>query len=64
MIRWQTVSGTGLYGGGIWGWGGVAVDDQTGVVFAATGNSQGSGREDLGYGEAVVALSPSLGVQQ
>jgi outer membrane protein assembly factor BamB len=62
--RWLTVSGPGLFGGGIWGWGGVSIDDRSGVVYAATGNSQGSAREDAGYAEAVVALSPTLAVQQ
>jgi glucose dehydrogenase len=62
--RWLTVSGRGLFGGGIWGWGGVSIDDRSGVVYAATGNSQGSAREDAGYAEAVVALSPTLAVQQ
>ncbi|HEY6398955.1 MAG TPA: PQQ-binding-like beta-propeller repeat protein, partial [Solirubrobacteraceae bacterium] len=64
VIRWQTVSGAGLFGGGVWGWGGVSLDDRSGMVYAATGNSQGSAREDEGYGEAVVALSPTLGVRQ
>jgi outer membrane protein assembly factor BamB len=62
-IRWQTVSGPGLYGGGIWGWGGVSVDG-SGDVYAATGNSQGTSSESVGYSEAVVRLSPDLGVQQ
>jgi outer membrane protein assembly factor BamB len=63
-LHWQTVSATGLYGGWVWGWRGVSVDDRTGAVYAATGNSQGSAREDEGYAEAVVPLGPRLVVEQ
>jgi outer membrane protein assembly factor BamB len=54
--------------GGIWGFGGVSVDPLTGDLWTATGNSwvydPGCDciREDIGYGEAVVQLDPSLGV--
>jgi hypothetical protein len=49
-----------LYGGSIWGFGGVSAD-QGGAIFAAVGNSQGS-NEHAGYGENVVKLTPGLGV--
>jgi hypothetical protein len=63
-LSWRTVSGAGPFGGGVWGWGGVSVDDRTGDVYAATGNSQGTAREDAGYGEAVVRLTARLTVEQ
>jgi outer membrane protein assembly factor BamB len=64
LRRWLTTGGTGSWGGGIWGWGGVSVDDRTGEVYAATGNAQGLGTEQVGYAEAVIALSPALHVDQ
>jgi outer membrane protein assembly factor BamB len=60
--RWRTEAGTSAYAGGIWGWGGVSIDGR-GQVYAATGNSLGSSREDAGYAESVVRLSPTLLVQ-
>ncbi len=62
--RWYTTAGTAAYAGGIWGWGGVSVDDTTGEVFAATGNSLGTSREDAGDAESVVALSAGLSLRQ
>jgi outer membrane protein assembly factor BamB len=50
-------------GSGIWGAGGVAVDDATGNVFAATGNGVGSGCGSVNQNDAVVRLSPSLALQ-
>jgi outer membrane protein assembly factor BamB len=49
----------GVYGGGIWGPGGVSIDSSNGDVFAATGNSLGSPENYLSS-DAVVQLSPSL----
>ena len=49
-----------LFGGSIWGFGGVSADPG-GAIFAAVGNSQGS-NEHAGYGENVVKLTPGLGV--
>ena len=49
-----------LYGGSIWGFGGVSADPG-GAIFAAVGNSQGR-NEHAGYGENVVKLTPGLGV--
>ncbi len=49
-----------LYGGAIWGFGGVSADPG-GAIFAAVGNSQGS-NEHAGYGENVVKLTAGLGV--
>ena len=62
--RWSTVPGSGGHGGGVWGWAGVAIDDTTGDVYAATGNSQGTAREDQGYAESIVRLSSRLRVEQ
>ena len=62
--RWRTTAGTGAYAGGVWGWGGVSVDDRTGEVFAASGNSIGTAGEDAGRSESVVRLSAGLRVEQ
>jgi outer membrane protein assembly factor BamB len=51
----------GISGGGIWGPGGVSVDPATGDVYAATGNALTT-PQSYRYSEAVVRLSPSLGV--
>ena len=51
----------GQYGGGIWGPGGVSVDNANGAVYAATGNALPG--ENTGYGDQVVRLDPSLNVQ-
>jgi outer membrane protein assembly factor BamB len=61
--RWLTTAGSGESGGGVWGWGGVSVDDRTGDVFAATGNSIGR-NEAAGAAESVVRLSSTLAVKQ
>ncbi len=50
-------------GSGIWGAGGVAVDDSTGNVFAATGNGVAGGCSSVNQNDAVVRLSPSLALQ-
>src|SRR5205085_1069982 len=64
VLHWLTVPPSLGGGGGIWGWGGVSVEDRSGVVFAATGNSSGAASETLGASEAVVALSPKLAAEQ
>ncbi len=64
MHRWLTTAGTGAYAGGIWGWGGVSIDNQTGDVFGATGNSLGTANEATPYAESVVRLSASLVLRQ
>jgi outer membrane protein assembly factor BamB len=51
----------GISGGAIWGYGGAAVEPSNGHVFVATGNALTS-PENYGYSEAVVELTPSLGV--
>jgi outer membrane protein assembly factor BamB len=50
-----------LSGGGIWGPGGVSIDPANGHVFTATGNAIGTPENHL-YSEALVELTPSLGV--
>lgn len=51
----------GVSGGGIWGYGGAAIDPSTQHVFVATGNALTT-PQNYGYSEAVVELSSSLGV--
>jgi outer membrane protein assembly factor BamB len=51
----------GVSGGGIWGYGGAAIDPSSQHVFVATGNALTT-PENSGYSEAVVELSSSLGV--
>lgn len=58
---WLVTRGHGP-GGGIWGWGGAAVDPRDGDVYVATGNGE-SHSERLPYAERVVRLSPGLHVK-
>ena len=60
--KWQAL-GKRSYGGGIWGWGGAAVDPENGDVFVATANAQGR-RSNLPYAEHVVRLSKRLKFRQ
>jgi outer membrane protein assembly factor BamB len=63
-----TMSGTsrqGKSGGGIWGPGGASIDPATNDVFIATGNadthqSLSGQKQNAGYAEQVIALSPTL----
>ena len=64
MQRWLTSSNDGVYAGGIWGWGGVSVDDRTGDVYAASGNALGGSSEDAGDAEHVVQLTAALKLEQ
>lgn len=50
-------------GSGLWGAGGVVVDDATGNVFGATGNGVAGGCTTAGQNDAVVRLSPTLALQ-
>jgi outer membrane protein assembly factor BamB len=52
---WATGSNNGVYGGGIWGVGGVASDGVN--PFVTTGNTVGTGGNWLG-GEAVIRFQP------
>lgn len=51
----------GISGGGIWGYGGAAIDTSTGHVFVATGNALTTPDNYL-YSDGVVELSSSLAV--
>jgi outer membrane protein assembly factor BamB len=51
----------GISGGGIWGYGGAAIDPGTGHVFVATGNALTTPDSYL-YSDGVVELSASLAV--
>jgi outer membrane protein assembly factor BamB len=62
--RWLTTLGTHAWGGGIWGWGGLSIDDRSGDLFAATGNSLGTDHENAGRSERVIRLTPGLRVKQ
>jgi outer membrane protein assembly factor BamB len=65
VSEWDSVPGMGNLGG-LWGWGGVSVDPDTGTIFTAVGNSHswsdecGCYLDDDGYGNHVVALTPDL----
>jgi outer membrane protein assembly factor BamB len=65
VTEWQPVAGPGNLGG-IWGWGGVSIDPDTGTVFTGVGNSHvWSGDcscyiDDAPYGNQIVALPPDL----
>jgi hypothetical protein len=62
---WYPLSGNAalptISGGGVWGWGGVAIDDtaKAGGVYVATGNAK-SGNGQVPYAENIVNLSPAL----
>jgi outer membrane protein assembly factor BamB len=55
------VSRTKPYGGAIWGWGGASLDPVAAAVYIATGNALAK-PNNVGYGEAIVRLTTSLGV--
>ena len=63
--EWDAVPGPQNLGG-IWGWGGVSIDPDSGTVFTAVGNSHAWSDEcacyldNIGYGNHVVALTPDL----
>jgi outer membrane protein assembly factor BamB len=59
--QWQAL-GRRAYGGGVWGWGGVAVGE-SGDAFVATANAQGV-RGNTPYAEHVVRLSERLRLEQ
>lgn len=58
----QNVYETADAGSGLWGAGGLAIDDATGNVFGATGNGVAGGCTTTGQNDAVVKLSPTLGL--
>jgi putative pyrroloquinoline-quinone binding quinoprotein len=69
VSTWVTVPADQGGGGGIWGWGGVAYSSSLNRLFVVTGNAFEGGTnagdafsEAAGYGENVVALSPTLDV--
>jgi len=65
LTEWEPVPGPGNLGG-IWGWGGVAVDPADGTVYTGVGNSHvfsaacGCYVDNAGYGNQIVALTPNL----
>jgi len=65
VSNWFPLSGSGQTptesGGGIWGWGGVAVEkgDAAGGVYAGTGNAVG-GPKQVVYAEQVINLTRDL----
>jgi outer membrane protein assembly factor BamB len=62
--RWLTTGGTHTYGGGVWGWGGLSIEDGDGDVFAASGNALPLSHETAGEAERVVRLSATLKIEQ
>jgi hypothetical protein len=50
-------------GSGLWGAGGLAIDDASGNIFGATGNGVSSGCNAVNQNDAVVRLSPTLALQ-
>ena len=62
VATWYVTGRHGPGGGGIWGWGGIAIDRPANAIFAATGNSTDSS-EHAPYGERVVRLTTKLHVQ-
>ncbi len=61
--KWRAL-GRRAYGGGIWGWGGAAIEGGDRDVFVATANAQGLRRGDTPYAEHVVRLSRGLEFEQ
>jgi outer membrane protein assembly factor BamB len=65
LTEWEPVPGPGNLGG-IWGWGGVAVDPGDGTIFTGVGNSHvfsaacGCYVDNAPYGNQIVALTPDL----
>jgi len=59
-VQPPTTSGSfaGDYGGGIWGWGGLAVDPTTGDLFGGTSNIETNG--GLPFSNAIVELNAQL----
>jgi outer membrane protein assembly factor BamB len=57
-----TGKSSGVYGGGIWGYGGASIDRSTGSIFVATGNAKTT-PESFGYGEHVVRLGAGLAIK-
>jgi hypothetical protein len=69
VSSWVAVAAEQGGGGGIWGWGGVALSSKLERLFVATGNAFEGGEnkgddfsEAAGYGENVVSLAPDLKV--
>jgi hypothetical protein len=69
VTEWVSVPASLGGGGGIWGWGGIAVDPDDGALYAVTANAFSGGSntgaefsESAGYGEHLVELDPSLNV--
>jgi outer membrane protein assembly factor BamB len=60
---WRAL-GRRAYGGGIWGWGGAAIEGGDRDVFVATANAQGLRRGNTPYAEHVVRLSKRLEREQ
>jgi hypothetical protein len=70
VVGWTPVPVRLGGGGGIWGWGGMAFGGARRSLYAATGNAFRGGendgpafREDAGYGENLVELTPELSVR-
>ena len=63
VANWYPMTGSGtlptISGGGIWGWGGIAIEtgDKVGGIYVATGNAVGVPAQQIDYAENIVNLS-------
>jgi outer membrane protein assembly factor BamB len=64
MHVWHTVTRKDNFAGGLWGWGGEAIDGATGQVYASSGNSLGPNGESVPDSESVIRLTAGLRVLQ
>ena len=57
--RWYPTLATGVYGGGIWGFGGVSLEPDGSYLYAAVGNAL-TEPNNIGYADQVVKLDANL----
>lgn len=63
VANWYPLTGNStvptVSGGGIWGWGGIAIEtgDKAGGIYVASGNAVGTAQQQIDYAEDIVNLS-------
>ena len=57
--RWYPTLATGVYGGGIWGFGGVSIEPDGSYLYAPVGNAL-TEPDNIGYADHVVQLNTNL----
>jgi hypothetical protein len=63
VANWYPLTGNSTLpttsGGGIWGWGGIAIEtgDKAGGIYVATGNAVGTPLQQIDYAEDIINLS-------